>query len=82
MRNTLIPLDMLFVGPDGAVNRIHHDARPRDETPIPGGDNVLMVLEVNGGLALFGITPGSELRHPRLDQDKSRRSGLATSDRD
>lgn len=69
MRNTLIPLDMLFVGPDGAVRHIHHNARPRDETPIPGGDNVLMVLEINGGVSrLFGIETGSELRHPRLDQ--------------
>lgn len=69
MRNTLIPLDMLFVDPEGRVGHIHHNARPRDETPIPGGDNVLMVLEINGGLAQrIGIEPGSELRHPRLDQ--------------
>jgi len=69
MRNTLIPLDMIFVGPDGAVRHVHHNAVPMDETPIPGGDNVLMVLEINAGLAeTFGIAEGSELRHPRLDQ--------------
>lgn len=69
MRNTLISLDMLFVGPDGRVSHIHHNARPRDETPIPGGDNVLMVLEINGGTArAIGIDVGSALRHPRLDQ--------------
>lgn len=69
MRNTLIPLDMLFIGPDGQVSHIHHNARPRDETPIPGGDNVLMVLEINGGTArAIGIDVGSALRHPRLDQ--------------
>ncbi|MCC1480590.1 DUF192 domain-containing protein [Roseibaca sp. Y0-43] len=69
MRNTLIPLDMLFVDPTGIVTHIHHEARPLDETPIPGGDNVLMVLEVNGGMArAIGIEVGSELRHPRLDQ--------------
>jgi uncharacterized membrane protein (UPF0127 family) len=69
MRNTLIPLDMLFVDPAGVVTHIHHEARPLDETPIPGGDNVLMVLEVNGGMArAMGIEPGSALRHPRLDQ--------------
>ncbi|NBB98319.1 MAG: DUF192 domain-containing protein [Alphaproteobacteria bacterium] len=69
MRNTLIPLDMLFVDPEGRVSHIHHDARPGDETPIPGGDNVLMVLEINGGLArVLGIETGSALRHPRLDQ--------------
>lgn len=70
MRNTLIPLDMIFIDPTGRVGHVHHNAIPLDETPIPGGDNVLMVLEINGGLAQrFGIVPGSELRHPRLSQD-------------
>ncbi|MCC5963694.1 MAG: DUF192 domain-containing protein [Rhodobacteraceae bacterium] len=70
MRNTLIPLDMLFIDPEGRITRIHHEAQPLDETPIPGGPNVLMVLEINGGLSRqFGITEGSEIRHPRLDQD-------------
>ncbi len=69
MRNTLIPLDMLFVDPTGLVTHIHHEAIPLDETPIPGGPNILMVLEINGGLSrAMGITVGSELRHPRLDQ--------------
>ncbi len=69
MRNTLIPLDMLFVDPTGQVTRLHENAQPHDETPIPGGPNVLMVLEINGGLsAMLGISEGSELRHPRLDQ--------------
>ena len=70
MRNTLIPLDMLFVDPTGQVTRLHENAQPHDETPIPGGANVLMVLEINGGLsAMLGISEGSEMRHPRLDQD-------------
>ena len=69
MRNTLIPLDMLFIDPTGRVSHIHHEAIPLDETPIPGGENVLMVLEINGGLArAMGITTGSAMRHPRLDQ--------------
>lgn len=68
MENTLIPLDMLFIRPDGSVQHIHHEARPRDRTPIDGGEGVTMVLEINGGMARrMGITPGSELRHPRLD---------------
>ncbi len=68
MENTLIPLDMLFLDETGTVTHIHHEARPLDRTPIDGGAGVLMVLEINGGLARrFGITPGSELRHPRLD---------------
>ena len=69
MENTLIPLDMVFVGADGVVRSVHENARPLDRTPIDSGAPVLMVLEINGGLARrLGIVPGSELRHPRLDQ--------------
>ena len=69
MRNTLISLDMIFVDATGTVTRVHHEAVPLDETPIPGGDGVLAVLEINGGLARrFGIGPGTEMRHPGLPQ--------------
>lgn len=72
MMNTLIPLDMIFVDPEGVVSRVHVNAIPHDRTPIPGGPNVLMVLEINGGLAeMFGISEGSEIRHPRLDQARA-----------
>lgn len=68
MKNTLIPLDMLFLRADGTVARIHENARPLDLTPIPGGSDILAVLEVNGGVtARFGITEGSVLRHPVFD---------------
>lgn len=70
MENTLIPLDMLFLDETGTVQRIHADAVPLDRTHIPGGDDILAVLEINGGMAAaLGITEGSELRHPGLDQD-------------
>lgn len=70
MRNTLIPLDMIFAGPDGVVRRVHHMAVPLDETSIDGGPGILAVLEINGGLARdLGIGPGTQLRHPDLDQD-------------
>ncbi len=65
MKNTLIPLDMLFVDASGIVQRIHHMAVPHDPTPIEGGDGILVVLEINGGLArAMGITQGTQLRHP------------------
>ena len=68
MKNTLIPLDMIFVGEDGVVKHIHHEAQPLDTTTIPGGPGVLAVLEINGGMARdLGIDVGSELRHPGLD---------------
>lgn len=69
MRNTLIPLDMIFAGPDGVVIRIHENAVPLDETVIDGGPGVSAVLEINAGLAArLGLKPGVQLRHPALDQ--------------
>lgn len=65
MKNTLIPLDMIFIGPDGAVLRVHENAVPHDTTPISGGPGVIAVLEINGGLAgRIGIAPGDRVRHP------------------
>jgi hypothetical protein len=65
MKNTLIPLDMLFIRPDGVVQHVHDNAVPGDLTPITGGDGVLAVLEINGGLAgQLGIEAGAEIRHP------------------
>ena len=72
MDNTLIALDMIFVDATGLVVRVHENAVPLDRTPIPGGEAVLMVLEINAGLAsIFGIAPGSQLRHPMLSQDSA-----------
>ena len=68
MKNTLIPLDMIFLDSAGRVLRIAQNAIPLDETPIDGGEGVLMILEINGGMAQgLGITVGSELRHPAFD---------------
>ena len=51
MRNTLIPLDMLFFDGSGRLERIKVNATPHDETPVPGGNDIRYVLEINGGLA-------------------------------
>lgn len=65
MRNTLIPLDMIFADRNGVVQRVHVNAIPGDETTIPGGPGVFAVLEINGGQArTLGVAPGTELRHP------------------
>ncbi|MCJ8139822.1 DUF192 domain-containing protein [Falsirhodobacter halotolerans] len=70
MKNTLIPLDMVFTDETGTVRHVHSMAQPHDETPIPGGDEVLTVLEINGGLATkLGIEEGAMLRHPAIPQD-------------
>lgn len=63
MRNTLIPLDMLYIDAEGVVQEIH-TAIPLDETPIPSSSDMLAVLEINGGQAAeMGITPGTQLQH-------------------
>jgi uncharacterized protein len=70
MKNTLIPLDMIFTDETGLVTRVHSNAIPHDETPIDGGEGVMTVLEINGGLAKrLGITEGAVLRHPSLAQE-------------
>ena len=70
MKNTLIPLDMIFLDETGTVRRVHSNAIPHDETPIMGGDGILAVLEINGGLAeVYGITEGSQLQHPALNPE-------------
>lgn len=70
MKNTLIPLDMIFLDETGVVRRVHHNAIPHDETPIMGGDGILSVLEINGGLAeVMGITEGSQMQHPAFDPE-------------
>jgi uncharacterized protein len=72
MENTLIPLDMVFMDETGTVKKVHANARPLDRTAIPGGDGILAVLEINGGLAgQIGITEGAQLRHPGLPQDRA-----------
>ncbi|MCR9127780.1 MAG: DUF192 domain-containing protein [Rhodobacteraceae bacterium] len=65
MKNTLIPLDMIFTDRSGVVQRVHHMAVPGDLTSIDGGPDIFAVLEINGGLARsLGIVAGSEMRHP------------------
>lgn len=69
MKNTLIPLDMIFADSAGTVTHVHHSAIPLDETAIDGGAGVQFVLEINGGLAKrMGLDVGHVLRHPSIEQ--------------
>jgi uncharacterized membrane protein (UPF0127 family) len=72
MENTLIPLDMIFMGADGVVQRVHENAVPLDRSAIPGGTDIQFVLEINGGFARrLGIGEGSQMRHPAVDPAKA-----------
>lgn len=65
MKNTLIPLDMAFIDADGVIVRIAANTTPRSLEPIPSGEPVMAVLEVNGGtFARLGIERGDRVRHP------------------
>jgi uncharacterized membrane protein (UPF0127 family) len=59
MKNTVIPLDLVFVGTDGRILNIAARAIPYDETPLYSNGLVKAVLELNGGRAgELGIGPG------------------------
>jgi uncharacterized membrane protein (UPF0127 family) len=62
MKNTLIPLDMLFIRGDGRILRIAENTEPLSERNIPSGGPVRAVLEVIGGTAKkLGIAPGDRV---------------------
>ncbi|CAN5208539.1 DUF192 domain-containing protein [soil metagenome] len=65
MKNTLIPLDMVFIAADGTVKHVHANAVPHSTVSIPSLYPVRSVLEINGGsAALLGIKPGDTVKHP------------------
>ena len=67
MRNTFIPLDMIFIRPDGTVANVHVNARPQDPTGIPSDGPVQFVLEIAGGRSVeMGLKAGDRVEHPRI----------------
>ncbi len=65
MKNTYLPLDMLFIRADGTVARVAADTEPLSTATILSGEPVLAVLELNAGTAArLGIRPGDRVDHP------------------
>ena len=65
MKNTYIPLDMIFISRKGVVTNIVEKAEPLSERVIPSGPPCLAVLELNGGVAAsIGLKVGDTVRHP------------------
>lgn len=64
MANTYIPLDMLFIKPDGEVVHIAERTVPKSRRPISAGERVSAVLELRGGTAdRLDIPEGSTVLH-------------------
>jgi uncharacterized membrane protein (UPF0127 family) len=65
MKNTYLPLDMVFIDRSGRVVNVAENAEPLSERIIPSGAPVLAVLELNAGVAReIGLKVGDRLQHP------------------
>ncbi len=67
MKNTYIPLDLVFIDPAGVVLNIATDARPFSLEPIPSQGEAIAVLEIPAGTARsIGLTTGDRVTLPSL----------------
>ena len=66
MKNTLIPLDIVFIRADGSIARIAANTVPLSLEPVPSLEPVAAVLEIAGGRAAeLGIAPGDRVEWTR-----------------
>ncbi len=71
MKNTFIPLDMVFIRADGVIHRIEAHTQPMSEAQISSRGAVAAVLELAGGAAArLGIAPGDRVRHAHFAAGK------------
>jgi uncharacterized membrane protein (UPF0127 family) len=65
MKNTYLPLDMIFIDADGTVRGVYEHAKPMSEKLIPSGVAVTAVLELNADQAFdIHLKPGDKVRFP------------------
>lgn len=68
MRNTYVPLDMVFIRADGVIRRIEARTEPFSERVVSSQGPVTAVLELAGGAAeRLGLKPGDRVIHPHFD---------------
>jgi uncharacterized membrane protein (UPF0127 family) len=68
MRNTYIPLDMLFIKADGTIDSIAERTTPLSDKSVASKGPVRYVLEINGGLSdTLGIAPGDSVSGPAIE---------------
>lgn len=66
MKNTVIPLDMIFIRADGTIARIAAETEPYSVAPVSSGEPVAAVLEIKGGRAgELGISEDDKVDWPR-----------------
>lgn len=64
MKNTYLPLDMIFIDSKGVIVNIAENTEPLSERSVPSVKPVLGVLEVNAGVSRrLGIKPGDRVEH-------------------
>jgi uncharacterized protein len=69
MKNTYLPLDMIFISRSGKVVGLAENTEPLSEKIIPSGAPAYGVLEVNAGtVARIGLRIGDTIRHPAFDR--------------
>jgi len=73
MKNTLIPLDIVFISPEGTVHRIESGAEPFSTSLIPSEGTIAAVLELNAGQAdKIGLKRGDKVVSPELTNGQGR----------
>ena len=69
MRNTYVPLDMLFIDAEGWITQIAENTQPLSDAVVVSREPVRAVLELRGGVsAKLGIKPGDRVIHPMFSE--------------